>query len=220
MADKFEKLIEQAAAIEIERRQFEAGDQNLSCEAYVRESLNVDGANLDEVKIVEKAMMSPQNEVLRGALTRLCHNLVERFARTSPPPAKYLMNYIGDEAGHCLARLRVSPQSFFVAVAKDLTKRKPQLFGKANSINERAEKETKFRAELERLYVEIEKSWERGDVTVHRHPSTADGDRLNGLSRVSFKCTGDAVALIDGDRLGERLTMWWVDHADQRKRAA
>jgi hypothetical protein len=209
-------LVHRAAEVEHQRRQLESVNGELTAEAYVRAALALPGADEKEVSILEEAITQPQNSMLRGSLTRM-RKVILDFKRTSP--VRKIAAYIDEEAASALGRLRCTYQSLFVVAAKQLVESRPEIWGEMSSPTEFEERHSKLLAERERLYAEIDATWARADLVIHR---VHDNDRRDGKSLLSFKIA-PGVFLVDGDRIGERLVTWWLnspEHVAQLDKAA
>jgi hypothetical protein len=105
-----------------------------------------------------------------------------------------------------------------LATIRVLTANEPKIWGAMESPTAHAAAIAKAKEQLEAAYQKIEAAITLADLTVHENISAQDRD--NGLSRITFRLTGDLVTLGDGRDVPERLVGWWLTNDGKRKAAA
>jgi hypothetical protein len=215
MTPPLEKILTKGAKHEWELRRLQSIDGRLSAKGHISDALAQPGANAKEVAAFEKALQDPAWSVLRQPLGNLVTTILE-FSATSCIREPYLSRMYLKDALSPLARLGVSLASANVLAAKLATERKPEHFGVPDSPAALREAIAAAMKSRDEFAAEIERSWTRDDVTIHRDEWQVHADRR---SLITFKCTLDQVELSDGRDLGARLISWWADNVaeDGRK---
>jgi hypothetical protein len=192
-------------------------DANLSIKGALSEAKRLGGKDAEADKILaEIEAESSDGKMLKGAFTRLTM-ATRNFSRTSILKPERMGSYLGD-ATEALSRMQISRASLMLLVVRLLTVREPKIWGQQDSPTSHQAAIGKLKEQLEAAYQRITSAITLADLMVHENIS--DQDRQNGMSRITFRITGDTLCLGDGRDIGPRLVGWWLQNDGKPKAKA
>jgi hypothetical protein len=163
-------------------------DGHLTAKAYLIACETVPGASVAEADKLEQELDGGHEAHLIAPAFRRMVKGIRGFRRTAP--ISRLGGYCDDAGDAALARVGASRQSLFLAAARSIAATQPEIFGTMSKPNEFADGIKHCLAERVRLYAEISKGWNAGDVLIER-------------DRVSFRMSNGVVTV--SENLAENL---------------
>jgi hypothetical protein len=207
--------ISSAAELQEQLDKLQSADANLSPKGVIAEAKRLGGDDKQaDLVIQEIESGSSDGQQLQIAFNRLSI-MIRSFSRTSVLRPEKMSVYLGD-AVEALARMQVGRASMMLAVVRKLVAAEPQLWGAMDSPTSHATKVAKAKEQLEAACKKIEQAVTLDDLTIHQ--DIASQDRDNGMSRITFRITGDTLHLGDGRDIGARLTSWWLANDGSTKK--
>lgn len=207
-----ESLTRQAADAELDLKNLEGQDGQLTGKAYIAACAAVAGANAQEAKMILDVLGNAENAPLASSFRRMCAAIKE-WPRSRP--LTRLGIYIDAEGDGALGRLRVTHQSLFLAAAMQFCKLHPELFGtQTATVEERQAAMGKAVARRDELFKQLADSWERDDVELLY---VNDNDRKAGLCKLGVRFTGNAVLV--GPDLPRHLVDWELSRRNRKEAA-
>jgi hypothetical protein len=175
----------------------------LSAKAWVQAALVQANTDLPRAKLVLEQLQLPENAAAGAAFRRMVRHIVEP---NGARPHRNLKHLTGEEAENTLARIGASREVLLACAAVHAAKHHPDAFGDCDDPEGLSGRLAKLATERDRLYAEIESSWQRSDVTLL--PVSGD-DAAKGLCRICFSMTLDGGTVFLTPDSPQHLVEWW-----------